>query len=84
MSSLNNLKYLYYSQGRFSDAEPLAVEVTGVRRRVLGDDRPETLSAIHNIERCYKAQVGTGGGDIVLESVAGHVACSEPTIRAPV
>ena len=43
LSSLNNLRYVYYNLGRYAEAEPLAVEVAEAKGRLHGDDHPETL-----------------------------------------
>jgi Tfp pilus assembly protein PilF len=49
VSSLNNLGHFYYSQKRYREAEPLAVEVLDASRRLVGDDHPDTLLALHNL-----------------------------------
>ena len=40
LGSLGNLGSVYYSQGRYADAEPLAAEDLDASRRVLGEDHP--------------------------------------------
>jgi tetratricopeptide (TPR) repeat protein len=50
---MNNLQALYFTQGRFVDAEPLALRVLEGRRRVLGAGHPDTINATHNLATVY-------------------------------
>ena len=42
---MNNMASLYMDQGRYDEAEPLHVEALELRRRVLGEEHPDTLAA---------------------------------------
>jgi len=39
----------YSSLGKYNDAEPHLIESLVIRRRVLGDEHPDTLTSIHNM-----------------------------------
>ena len=43
--SMNNLAFLYESQGRYGEAEPLYAEALALRRAVLGKQHPQTLTS---------------------------------------
>ena len=51
--SLNGLALLYYSQGRYNDAEPLYLQSLDIRKRQLGDDHPTSLN---NLALLYESQ----------------------------
>jgi len=53
---MNNLAGLYESQGKYDEAEPLYVECLRMRREVLGDNHPDTLSSMNNLAVLYKSQ----------------------------
>ena len=55
-SSLNNLAFLYYSQGRYSEAEPLYVAVLKKRLRRLGGLHPDVASSLNNLAGLYESQ----------------------------
>ena len=44
---MNNLAVLYKDQGRYDEAEPLYLETLETRKRVLGDDHPDTLGSMN-------------------------------------
>ncbi|OKH13171.1 hypothetical protein FACHB389_36205 [Nostoc calcicola FACHB-389] len=48
-TSLNNLAGLYYSQGRYSDAEPLYSDALAMCQRVLGVNHPTTATIRENL-----------------------------------
>ncbi|EDX74339.1 tetratricopeptide repeat domain protein [Coleofasciculus chthonoplastes PCC 7420] len=50
-SSLNNLAYLYSSQGRYGEAEPLYQQALELCKRLLGDDHPNTITVRENLQR---------------------------------
>ncbi|MFN6236687.1 tetratricopeptide repeat protein [Microcystis sp.] len=39
---LNNLAYLYNSQGRYTEAEPLYLEAINIATQALGENHPHT------------------------------------------
>ncbi|MEH2310839.1 MAG: tetratricopeptide repeat protein, partial [Nostoc sp.] len=49
-SSLNNLAFLYDSQGRYSDAEPLYIEALEIAEKRLGANHPNTITIRENLE----------------------------------
>ncbi len=50
-SSLNNLAGLYYSQGKYEQAEPLYLEALSIAEKVLGVDHPHTKIFQKNLDR---------------------------------
>ncbi|RFP55500.1 MAG: tetratricopeptide repeat protein, partial [Limnothrix sp. CACIAM 69d] len=55
-TSLNNLAYLYESQGRYEAAEPLLRRSLEIRERVLGADHPATATSLNNLAELYRSQ----------------------------
>ena len=53
---LGRAGYYYESQGRYSEAEPLFVEVLGLCKRLLGDEHPEVASSLNNLAFLYESQ----------------------------
>ena len=49
LGSLNNLAFLYKSQGQYDKAEPLYVDCLAKRQRVLGDRHPHTVMTRSNL-----------------------------------
>ena len=49
--SLNNLAALYYSQGRYPEAEPLYLEAIKIATQVLGENHPHTKTLYQNYLR---------------------------------
>ena len=47
-TSLNNLAHLYYSQVRYSEAEPLYLETINIFRERLGENHPHTQTVYQN------------------------------------
>ena len=41
-TSLNNLALLYFSQGRYEEAEPLYIQALDMRKKLLGEEHPYT------------------------------------------
>ncbi|MGF2037496.1 MAG: tetratricopeptide repeat protein, partial [Nostoc sp. CmiVER01] len=54
--SLNNLALLYYSQGRYSDAEPLFIEALSMKKRLLGNEHPDVAQSLNNLALLYESQ----------------------------
>ena len=50
---LNRLALVYYSKGEFEEALPLYDECLEKRKRVLGDDHPDTLASLNNLANVY-------------------------------
>ena len=55
--SLNNLAALYYSQGKYEQAEPLFLQALEIAERVLGKNHPNTVTFRNNLEY-LRAQQG--------------------------
>ncbi|MHC5821704.1 MAG: tetratricopeptide repeat protein, partial [Nostoc sp.] len=55
-ASLNNLAFLYDSQGRYSEAEPLYIQALALRRQLLGDEHPDVATSLNNLAGLYDAQ----------------------------
>ncbi len=49
-TNLNNLANLYYSQGRYREAEPLYLQTLELRKRTLGSNHPQTIAIRENLE----------------------------------
>jgi len=49
-TSLNNLAFLYNSQGRYSDAEPLYIQALEIAEKQLGENHPNTITIGENLE----------------------------------
>ncbi|WP_242025527.1 tetratricopeptide repeat protein [Leptolyngbya sp. FACHB-36] len=47
-TSLNNLAFLYQSQGRYSEAESLYVQALAILFEKLGDEHPNTQTVLEN------------------------------------
>jgi hypothetical protein len=45
-----------YSDGRYKEAEDLELQVMQMRKRVLGDEHPDTLTSINNLASTYSKQ----------------------------
>ena len=48
-TTLNNLAGLYYSQGRYSEAEPLYIQSLEIRERIFGINHPFTATIRENL-----------------------------------
>jgi tetratricopeptide (TPR) repeat protein len=54
--SLNNLASLYYSQGRYEDAEPLYLQALEIIKAQLGENHPDLVSSLNNMAYLYYYQ----------------------------
>ncbi|MBD2598067.1 tetratricopeptide repeat protein [Nostoc spongiaeforme FACHB-130] len=55
-TSLNNLAYLYRSQGRYSEAETLFLQALLLKRKLLGEEQPSIASSLNNLASLYESQ----------------------------
>ena len=55
-NSLHNLAALYYSQGRYAEAEPLCRRALAIREQALGPDHPDTAQSLNNLAALYYSQ----------------------------
>jgi tetratricopeptide (TPR) repeat protein len=53
--SLDGLAVLYYSQGRYTEAEPLYVRSLAIREEQLGANHPHTATSLNNLAGLYQA-----------------------------
>jgi tetratricopeptide (TPR) repeat protein len=53
--ALDNLAWLYYSQGQYATAEPLVKRALAIREKALGPEHPEVAAVLENISRLYEA-----------------------------
>jgi len=51
---MNNLASVYASQGRNEEAEKLLSEAVEIRRRVLGEEHPDTLGSMNILAVVYE------------------------------
>jgi len=56
LTSINNLAFLYNSQGRYGEAEPLYKRCLQLSEEVLGPKHPDTLTSINNLSELYRSQ----------------------------
>ncbi|MEO0533106.1 MAG: tetratricopeptide repeat protein, partial [Cyanobacteria bacterium P01_A01_bin.123] len=52
-NSLNNLGGLYFSQGRYSEAEPLYLQSLQLWQKLLGDEHPGVATSLNNLAVLY-------------------------------
>ncbi|MDB9312253.1 CHAT domain-containing protein, partial [Spirulina sp. CS-785/01] len=55
-TSLNNLAFLYQSQGRYAEAEPLYRQALEMRKRLLGQEHPDVATSLNNLAFLYQSQ----------------------------
>ncbi|MBK1986103.1 ATP-binding protein [Sphaerospermopsis aphanizomenoides BCCUSP55] len=54
--SLNGLALLYYSQGRYNDAEPLFLQSLNIKKYQLGNYHPNVAASLNNLAVLYRNQ----------------------------
>ncbi|MGB6298160.1 MAG: CHAT domain-containing tetratricopeptide repeat protein [Rivularia sp. (in: cyanobacteria)] len=54
--SLNNLAELYRIQGNYPEAQPLLIESTEMRKRLLGENHPDVAQSLNNLAAFYVIQ----------------------------
>ena len=55
-ASLNNLAGLYFSQGRYAEAEPLFQQSLAIRKQQLGDNHPSVANSLNCLALLYTSQ----------------------------
>ncbi|MFN6199779.1 MAG: tetratricopeptide repeat protein [Dolichospermum sp.] len=55
-TSLNNLAYLYYNQGKYSEAEPLYLDALAMRKRLFTGDHSDVAQSLNNLAILYRNQ----------------------------
>jgi hypothetical protein len=66
---MNNLAGTLWSQGDLTGARKIQEQVLEARRRVLGEDHPDTLSSLNNLASTLKAQGDLAGARKIEEQV---------------
>ncbi|MCP4284423.1 MAG: CHAT domain-containing protein [Gammaproteobacteria bacterium] len=56
LESIYNLAILYWSQGRYEEAEPLHKRALAARERALGPEHPDTLASINDLANLHHSQ----------------------------
>ncbi|MFN5971689.1 MAG: tetratricopeptide repeat protein, partial [Microcystis sp.] len=54
--SLNNLALLYYSQGRYLEAEPLFLQALAIAEQALGENHPNTVKIRESLQKMRQQQ----------------------------
>jgi tetratricopeptide (TPR) repeat protein len=54
--ALNEELIQTYSEGRYTDALPLAKRVLAIREKVLGPKHPDVATSLHNLAEVYRSQ----------------------------
>lgn len=52
----HQLAWIYYQQGRYSEAEPLYQRALAISEKALGPEHPNTSKLVNNLARLYDAQ----------------------------
>jgi tetratricopeptide (TPR) repeat protein len=55
-TSLNNLAFLYESQGRYKEAEPLYLQALAIAEQALGENHPTTVKIRENLQMLRQQQ----------------------------
>ncbi|KAF2793317.1 hypothetical protein K505DRAFT_244611 [Melanomma pulvis-pyrius CBS 109.77] len=53
---MNNLASTYWNQGQWKEAEELGMQVLEIRKRVLGEEHPNTLLSMYNLAFTLKSR----------------------------
>ena len=48
LNTMSNLAVFYVNEGKNAEAEPLVTKTIEVRRRVLGEEHPDTMRSINS------------------------------------
>src|SRR5260370_610211 len=52
--SLNNLAFVYEKQGKYDAAETWYKQSLAIKRRMWGEEHPDTASSLYNLSHVYK------------------------------
>jgi len=63
---LNDLGFLYQSQGRYSEAEPLLLQALGLRKKIFGENHPDVALSLSNLASLYRSQGRYGEAEPLL------------------
>jgi tetratricopeptide (TPR) repeat protein len=55
-ASLNNLAKFYYTQQKYTSAEPLAIRFIQIYEKALGETHPDVATGLHNLATLYHMQ----------------------------
>ena len=53
---MSRLSGLYYTQGRYAEAEPLYKRALTIREKALGSGHPDVAESLNNLAELYRAQ----------------------------
>ena len=53
ITSMDNLAYIYYCQGKLNKAEQLDTQVLDMRKKLLGAEHPDTITSMGNLALTY-------------------------------
>ncbi|KAK4033926.1 hypothetical protein C8A01DRAFT_49591 [Parachaetomium inaequale] len=67
-----NLASTYRNQGRWKEAESLEVQVMGTRKRVLGEEHPDTLTSMANLAHTWRCQARLGDALDLMKTCFHH------------
>jgi hypothetical protein len=56
LTTMGNLALLYWSEGKYSLAEPLSVRAVQLQRQVHGEEHPDTLTVMNNLALVYYSE----------------------------
>jgi hypothetical protein len=53
---MNNLASTFWAQSRYEEAESLNVQVIEIKKKVLGEEHPNTLNTMSNLAHTWEAE----------------------------
>jgi tetratricopeptide (TPR) repeat protein len=56
LTSMNDLAFIFYNQGKYEAAEPLYEETLRMSVKVLGKEHPDTLISMNNLALLFHGQ----------------------------
>ena len=71
-TNLSNLGWLYYAQGKYSEAEPLYKRALAIDEKALGPDHPKVAGDLNNLGMLYNAQGKYSEAEPLLQARLGH------------
>jgi Flp pilus assembly protein TadD len=70
---MHNLASTYQSQGNMEEAARLEKEVLEKRRRILGEEHPDTLATMHSLASTYQSQGKTAVAEKLTEEIKSSI-----------
>jgi hypothetical protein len=78
-----NLALTYRNQGRWKEAEALEVQAMKTRKRVLGQEHPDTLTSMANLASTYRNQGRWKEAEELRDQSKGETAASRGGNQLP-